>query len=141
MDPLNAEQRRKNMRAIKASGTSPEIILSKALFAKGYRYRKNDRNVLGKPDICFRGLKIAIFIDGEFWHGKNWEIKKPKISQNKEYWIKKIERNMERDKNIQNVLESEGWTVMRFWHTDVKRNLEKCIKDIERVISQKRHGK
>lgn len=138
MDPLNPEQRRRNMQANKASGTSTETLLAKALWLKGYRYRKNDKSVLGKPDITFKKLKIAIFADGEFWHGKDWEVKKPKIAQNKEYWIKKIERNMERDRQTQQNLEDNGWTVIRFWHGQIKKNLHECVEAIEKVISHKR---
>ena len=137
MDPLNLEQRRRNMQANKASGTSTETLLAKALWSKGYRYRKNDKSVLGKPDIIFKKLKIAIFADGEFWHGKDWDVKKPKIAQNKEYWIKKIERNMERDRQTQKILEYNGWTVIRFWHRQIKKNLHECVEAIEKVISLK----
>ena len=129
------------MQANKASGTSTETLLAKALWLKGYRYRKNDKSILGKPDITFKKLKIAIFADGEFWHGKDWEIKKPKIVQNREYWIKKIERNMERDRITQQTLEESGWTVLRFWHGEIKKNLSGCVEAIEQVISQKHNGK
>jgi DNA mismatch endonuclease Vsr len=138
MDPLNTEQRRRNMQANKASGTSCEILLAKALWSKGYRYRKNDKTVTGKPDLTFKKLKIAIFADGEFWHGKDWKTKKPKISQNKEYWIMKIERNIVRDKSVQLELENKGWTVLRFWQKQIKKELSECIDAIERLISQKR---
>lgn len=126
------------MQANKANGTSSETMLAKALWLKGYRYRKNDKSVLGKPDITFKKLKIAIFTDGEFWHGKDWQIKKPKIASNQEYWIKKIERNMERDRQTQETLEASGWTILRFWHRQIKKNLNECVEAIEQVISQKR---
>jgi len=137
MDPLNSEQRRKNMQAIRASGTKAEVLLSKALWSKGYRYRKNDKTVPGKPDIVFKRYKIAIFCDGEFWHGKDWEIKKPKLDQNKEYWVKKIERNIERDKEVKYALEIAGWTVVRFWDKEIRKNLNNCLKVIEELILQK----
>lgn len=76
MDKLTKEQRKKNMQANKAAGTKPELLLAKTLFARGYRYRKNDRSVFGKPDLTFKKIKLAIFIDGEFWHGKDWERRK-----------------------------------------------------------------
>ncbi|MGN6166144.1 MAG: very short patch repair endonuclease [Flavisolibacter sp.] len=138
MDTLNKEQRRKNMQANRSSGTTSEILLARALWSKGYRYRKNDKSVLGKPDITFKKFKIAIFIDGEFWHGKDWETKKIKITHNPNYWIKKIERNIERDKTIRQELEARGWAILRFWHKDVRRNLTQCVEAIENVISQKR---
>jgi DNA mismatch endonuclease Vsr len=137
MDPLNSEQRRKNMQAIRAAGTKAEVLLSKALWSKGYRYRKNDKTLPGKPDIVFKRYKIAIFCDGEFWHGKDWGIKKPKLDQNKEYWVKKIERNMERDKEVKYALENDGWTVIRFWDKEIRKNLNNCLKVIEELILQK----
>ena len=137
MDTLNPDQRRRNMQAIKACETKSEVVLRKALWKKGYRYRKNDKTLIGKPDIVFRSLKIAIFIDGEFWHGKNWRQKKEKISKNREYWIKKIERNIARDKETQAILQLAGWTVMRFWHKEVIQQLQKCIEQVEIVILRK----
>lgn len=139
MDSLNPEQRRRNMQAIKASGTKSEILLAKSLWAKGYRYRKNYSHLIGKPDIVFKKHKIAVFCDGEFWHGKDWHIKKEKLGQNREYWIKKIEHNMERDKKINLILENEGWTVVRFWDKQILRELNNCLKVIEDLILQKRN--
>lgn len=141
MDPLNSEQRRRNMQANKATGSSSEIILAKALWSKGHRYRKNDKSLPGKPDITFKKLKIAIFTDGEFWHGKDWEVKRNKIIHNGEYWIKKIEQNIQRDKEIQKLLESKGWTVLRFWHGQIKKQLEKCVEQVEAVILQRNNEK
>jgi len=136
MDILTPEQRRKSMQANKSVGTKPEKILAKALFAKGYRYRKNNKTVTGKPDITFKKLKLAIFVDGEFWHGKDWETKKGKIKTNTEFWHKKIERNMERDKEVNEKLHEQGWTVLRFWDKEVMKNLGKCVEIIEKKIKQ-----
>lgn len=138
MDPLNKEQRKRNMQANKSTGNSTEILLAKALWSKGYRYRKNDKSVYGKPDISFKKFKIAIFIDGEFWHGKDWENKKVKIQNNNSYWINKIERNIERDKKVNAELKENGWTVLRYWHNDIKRNLEVVMHEIEQLILLKR---
>lgn len=91
MDKLTKEQRRKNMQAVKSSGSKIEVMLAKYLFSKGYRYRKNDKTVFGKPDLTFKKYKIAIFIDSEFWHGKNWETRKYDHKTNKDFWYKKIE--------------------------------------------------
>lgn len=134
MDRLTPEQRRKNMQSIKASGTKAEVLFAKALFARGYRYRKNSVNIYGKPDITIKKLKLAIFIDGEFWHGKNWETKKSKIGTNTDFWHKKIERNMERDEEVNEKLQNEGWTVLRFWDKEVIKDLERCIEETEAVI-------
>ena len=135
MDNLTKEQRRKNMQGNKSSGTKAEVLLAKALFTKGYRYRKNNNKVFGKPDLTFGKIKLAIFIDGEFWHGKDWYIRKPSIKSNQDYWIPKIERNISRDIEVNSKLKEESWKVLRFWSKDVERNLELCISIIEKEIA------
>lgn len=137
MDVLTPEQRRKNMQAIKGKDTKIEIMLRQKLWEKGYRYRKNYKNLPGRPDIVFLKLKIAIFCDSEFWHGYNWEDKKKRLGTNKEFWIKKIETNMERDKKVNEKLISDGWIVLRFWETEIKKNPDNCIKIIEEAIQQR----
>lgn len=131
MDRLTKEQRRKNMQAIKSSGSEIEIKLAKALWNKGYRYRKNNKTVYGKPDFTFKKIKLAIFVDGEFWHGYNWEERKSDLKSNRDFWIPKIERNMERDKEVNKTLKKQGWTVLRFWGEDIKRNADACVTIIE----------
>ncbi len=128
------EQRSKIMRAIKSKNTSVEVLLAKALWHRGYRYRKNDRHVFGTPDLVFRKYRIAIFVDGEFFHGYNWEIKKQRLLDNRDYWIKKIERNMSRDTNVNEYLTSKGWIVIRFWGLDIKKDLRACVKKVEKEI-------
>ena len=117
MDKLTPEQRKKNMRSIKGKDTSIEMILRKALWKKGYHYRKNYKNLPGTPDIALTKYKIAIFCDGEFFHGKDWEILKPRLERgkNSEFWVAKISRNRERDDEINKKLLFMGWTVIRFW--------------------------
>lgn len=134
MDNLTKEQRRKNMQGNKSSGTKPEAVLSKVLFGRGYRYRKNDSSVYGKPDLTFKKIKLAIFVDGEFWHGKDWDIQKKRIGTNKEYWFPKIEKNIQRDKEVNQKLLNEGWTVLRFWSKEVEKNLLSCVLQIESEI-------
>ena len=136
MDVLTPEQRRKNMQHIKSKDTSIEIALRKALWKKGYRYRKNFKGLPGKPDIAITKYKIAIFCDGEFFHGKDWEVKKPKLmnSKNSDYWISKIERNMDRDHENEQKLLFMGWTVIRFWGKEILKNTDDCIKVIEEAI-------
>ena len=124
------------MQGNKKTGTKPETLLAKALFAKGYRYRKNNKTVRGPPDITFKKLKFAIFVDGEFWHGRDWETKKDKIKTNVEFWHKKIERNIERDKEVNKKHQEEGWTVLRFWDSEVTKQLDRCIEEIEQKISR-----
>lgn len=136
MDVLTPEQRRKNMQHIKSKDTTIEIKLRKALWKKGYRYRKNYRNLPGKPDIAITKYKIAIFCDSEFFHGKDWEIKRPKLlnSKNADYWISKIERNMERDCENEQQLLFLGWTVIRFWGKEILKNTDECVKVVEEAI-------
>src|SRR5690554_8238162 len=93
MDKLTKEQRRKNMQAVKSKGSKIETLLAKALWKKGYRYRKNDKTVFGKPDLTFKKYKIAIFVDSEFWHGKDWEKRKHDHKTNQDFWHAKIERD------------------------------------------------
>lgn len=136
MDKLSKEQRRKNMQAVKSKDSKIETLLSKALWAKGYRYRKNDKTVFGKPDLTFKKFKIAIFVDGEFWHGKDWEIRKNDHKSNQEFWLKKIERNILRDKEVNERLLKEKWKVLRFWGKEIEKNLQYCLTKIEETINE-----
>jgi DNA mismatch endonuclease Vsr len=136
MDKLTVEQRRKNMQAVRASGSKIETALAKALFAQGLRYRKNDRTVFGKPDLTFKKYKLAVFVDSEFWHGKDWETKKFDHKSNQEFWLAKIERNIERDNEVNEKLIEEGWKVLRFWGKDIAKNLDKCINKIQKTINE-----
>lgn len=126
--------RSENMRRIKSQDTSIEIKLRKELWHKGYRYQKNCKKIFGKPDICFKGKKIAIFCDSEFWHGKYLMDKKYIPATNQSYWIPKIERNIERDKEVNFCLAEQGWIVLRFWQKDIEKNMEMCIKQIENTL-------
>lgn len=122
------------MQAIKGKDTKEEVALAKALWHRGHRYRKNNKTVYGRPDITFKKHKIAIFVDGEFFHGYNWEERKEKIYSNREYWIPKIERNIQRDKIVNQYLLANGWRVIRFWSTFIKKNLNDCVAIIENEI-------
>lgn len=135
-DVLTPEQRRKNMQHIRSEDTKIEIMLRKALWEKGYRYRKNYKALPGKPDIVLTKYKIAIFCDGEFFHGKDWEVLRPRLanSNNSEFWINKISRNIERDNEVDKKLLYLGWTVIRFWGNDIKKDIPGCIKVIEETI-------
>jgi len=136
MDKLSKSQRRKNMQAVKSSGSKIEIILAKELWSLGYRYRKNDKSVYGKPDIVFKRYQIAIFVDGEFWHGKDWKKRKHDHKSNQDFWIKKIERNIQRDKEVNLQLKKNGWKVLRFWGKDISKNLPNCTDKIIRTINE-----
>ncbi|WP_281231618.1 very short patch repair endonuclease [Flavobacterium gelatinilyticum] len=134
MDNLTPEQRRKNMQAIKSTATKDEVRLAKALWKLGFRYRKNNKKIFGKPDLTFASYKIAIFIDSEFFHGKNWETQQLRIKSNREYWIPKIERNMKRDIEVNEYLLSNNWKVLRFWSKEIQKELESCIEKIRQEI-------
>ncbi|ERJ67699.1 DNA (cytosine-5-)-methyltransferase [Porphyromonas gingivalis] len=130
MDRLTKEQRHRNMSLNKGKGTKLEILFSKLLWNAGIRYRKNDKDIFGKPDFVIRKMKIAIFCDGEFWHGRDWEIRKNDHKSNCEFWHKKIERNIERDKEVNEKLESQGWKVFRFWESEITKEPDKCLNRI-----------
>ena len=136
MDVLNAKQRHKCMSHIKSKDTSIEVSLRRALWKKGYHYRKNYSALPGKPDIVLIKYRIAIFCDGELFHGKNWEILKPRLlkGNNPDFWVKKIERNMKRDDENDKKLLFLGWTVIHFWGNDILKNTDQCVKVIEEVI-------
>lgn len=125
------------MKAVKNKDSQIELLLRKELWARGLRYRKNVNRIVGKPDIAFLGKKIAVFCDSEFWHGHNWDERKKDFKSHQEFWIPKIERNMERDIEVTRFLESEGWTVLRFWGKDIKKHLQECADKIERVVRAK----
>nr|WP_298923264.1 very short patch repair endonuclease [uncultured Allomuricauda sp.] len=123
-------ERSKIMGKIRGKNTKPELAFRKALWAAGYRYRINYKKLIGKPDIVLNRYKTIIFIDGEFWHGYNWQERKDKIKTNREFWIPKIERNIQRDKEVNAALENLGYTIFRFWETDIKKNLDTCLQKV-----------
>lgn len=132
LDNLTPEQRHKNMVAIKSKDSDIELLLRRELWKRGLRYRKNVKTVYGHPDIAFISKKIAVFCDSEFWHGYEWEKRKQKLGNNRDYWINKIERNMARDKKVNEHLTLTGWRVIRFWGKEIKNNTSKCIETIEK---------
>ena len=138
-DDLTPEQRRKNMQAIKSSDTTIELLLRKALWAKGIRYRKNYKDLIGKPDIAITKYKIAVFCDSDYWHGYDWEKRNKRIKSNRDYWIPKIERNMKRDKEVSAALEEQGWTVLRFWEWQIRRETDQCVNIILNAVYTKKN--
>lgn len=134
MDKFSKEKRSQIMSSIKNKNSKIEIILRKALWNKGYRYRINYLQLRGKPDIVFVKKKVAIFCDGEFWHGYDWEKKKYEIKSNQKFWYDKIEKNIIRDEDINISLRSQGWKIIRFWGKDIKKNLPSCVKIIEDAL-------
>lgn len=137
MDRLTKEQRYRNMSANKGKGTKLELLFGKLLWNAGVRYRKNDKTVFGKPDFVIRKMKIAIFCDGEFWHGRNWEERKNDHKSNCDFWYSKIERNIRRDKEVNEQLKAEGWTVFRFWETEITKESDKCLNRILNYMNAK----
>lgn len=137
MDRLTKEQRHKNMSANKSKGTKLEILFGKLLWNSGIRYRKNDKSIFGKPDFSIRKMKIAIFCDGEFWHGRNWEIRKKDHKSNCDFWYSKIERNIERDSEVNEQLKMQGWKVFRFWETEIIKEPDKCLNTILNYMNAK----
>ena len=135
MDVLTDEQRHINMLHIRAKDTTPELLLRKALWHSGIRYRKNYKTLPGTPDIVITKRKIAIFVDGDFWHAKGHQDNPgEQIKSNREFWVKKLSRNVERDKEVDEELLNLGWLVLRFWESDIKRDVERCAKLINEYI-------
>lgn len=127
-------QRSYNMSQIKGKNTKPELLLRRALWHAGVRFRSNKQKLPGKPDISLIKYKLLIFVDGSFWHGHDWENRKSAIKSNRDFWIPKIERNMQRDREINQHYQSKGWTVLRFWDFEVKKELGMCVKRVVDLI-------
>lgn len=124
----------KRMGNIRLKRGKAETMLAKRLWHSGYRYRLNYRKLPGSPDIAITRHKVAVFVDGEFWHGQNWEERKPKLKSNREYWIEKIEENIARDKRNNDSLDEQGWTVIRFWEKEVLKDPDECVQKIIALI-------
>ena len=136
-DPLITH---KIMSSIPSKNTRPEIALRKALWHKNFRFRVNEKTLPGRPDIVFTKKKIAIFCDGDFWHGHNWAIRglsslEEEISGYSEYWKNKIQANVKRDQEVNQMLISMGWQVIRFWESDIKCDVEKCVDIVQKYLS------
>jgi DNA mismatch endonuclease (patch repair protein) len=135
------QQRSKQMSKIRGKDTKPELMLRKALWARGYRYRKDFKKLIGKPDVAMPIHKTVIFVDGEYWHGYDWENRKESIKTNRDFWIPKIERNMQRDREVNYKLEQLGYKVFRFWSKEVLKDLEsvlhKIVNHLEKVKKEK----
>ena len=129
------------MQMVRNKDSAIELILRNALWAKGYRYRKNIKTVFGHPDIAFIRKKVAVFVDSEFWHGYDWDNRKADFKTNQAFWIPKIERNIERDKEVTEKLKAEGWTVIRFWGKEIKKNTINCVEIIEEALRENKDEK
>ena len=126
-----SRKRSYNMSRIKGKDSKPEMILRKAMWSRNIRYRLHNKDLPGKPDIVIKKYKLAIFVDGEFWHGYNWEEKQKQIKSNRSFWIPKIERNMQRDRQTNRALTDMGYTVFRFWSREILKDLHKVMNQIE----------
>lgn len=131
------EQISYNMKRVRSKDSEIERILRKELWHRGLRYQKNVNTIEGKPDIVFKGKKIAVFCDSEFWHGYAWEIAQDEFRSRREFWIPKIERNIQRDKEVNEKLRSEGWIVLRFWGREIKKHTAECADMIQRVWEER----
>ncbi len=130
------EHIQRNMQAVRATGSKLEEKLGKSLWKSNFRYRKHYKNLPGKPDFVLVGFKITIFCDSHFWHGYKWEERKHDHKINKDFWYKKIERNIERDKEVNYMLTEMGWKVIRFWEHEINEDVEKCVERVKKEISQ-----
>ena len=130
---LTKEQIARNMRSNKSKDTKPELLLRRELLSRGMRYRKNCKELPGKPDIAFIKAKIAVFVDGKMWHGYDWEHQKNDFKSNRDFWIPKIESNIERDKKVTQELTVHGWQVIRFWDFEIKKDVVACANKVEQT--------
>lgn len=132
-DKLGKKERSDLMRKVKRSNTKPEVRLRKALWASGLRgYRLDFKGAPGRPDVAYTKWRLAIFVDGCFWHGCPQCYRRP--ASNQEYWDAKINRNKERDKNVNVRLREAGWTIERYWECEVKKDLDSCVNHIETCL-------
>ena len=135
MPKRTREQTSRIMSRIHGKDTGIEMVLRKTLWRRGHRYRKNVTWLPGKPDIVFRVAKVAIFCDGEFWHGKNWMVRQKDLHGNRAFWVAKIERNRARDRAVNAALRETGWTVLRFWGNTIERKLNKVVDLVEAILA------
>ena len=126
-----------NMKQVKNKDSAIEIALRKELWNRGLRYRKNVTKIFGKPDLVFKGKKVAVFCDSEFWHGHDWENKKNDIKTRREFWIPKIERNIQRDAEVTESLEKAGWIVLRYWGKDILARTTEIADEIEKAVKER----
>ena len=135
MDIITKNQRSKNMAHIKSTDTKPERMLRLALWHSGIRYRKNWRKLPGSPDIAITKYKIAVFVDGDFWHARGHEQSPgEQVGTTKDFWKKKLTRNVERDKEVNDQLTHAGWLVLRFWESDIKKDIGAVVAEIKKYM-------
>jgi len=130
------------MAKVKSRGTGPELTLRQALTALGLRYRLGGLGLPGKPDILFTRAKVAVFVDGDFWHGNQWKLRGHKSLEgqlgavsNRDYWLAKIRRNMERDRRVSAQLKQAGWKVIRIWESSISKSPPKAAAKVARAVA------
>ena len=128
---------RNRMSKVRLKNGKAETILAKRLWHEGYRYRPNYKKLPASPDIALTTYKVAVFVDGEFWHGENWKERKAKLKHNREYWIEKIEENMARDKRVDGQLQEMGWTTLHFWEKQVLKHTDECLQVVLELLEKK----
>lgn len=141
MKPRKDEVTHKIMSSIPSKNTKPEMLLRKELHSRGLRYRVNYKGLPGKPDVAFTKAKMAVFVDGDFWHGHNWAVRgygslEEELERYSQYWKAKILRNIERDQEVDTALHEMDWVVLRFWESDIKSDLDRCVQEIESKYRQ-----
>lgn len=127
---------RKRMSKVHLKNGKAETILAKRLWHEGYRYRRNYKKLPGSPDIALTKYRVAVFVDGEFWHGENWKERKTKLKHNREYWIEKIEENIARDRRVDLQLKDMGWTPIHFWEKQVLKHTDDCVADVVKLLEE-----
>lgn len=136
MSKKTLEQISYNMRQVKNKGSKIEVMLCRELWSRGIRYRKDVTSIFGHPDIAFKGKRVAVFCDSEFWHGYDWKDRKKDFKSHQEFWIPKIERNMQRDKEVTAELAKQGLTVIRLWGKEIKQDVSKCADIIQKAVGK-----
>lgn len=134
----------KIMASVKSKDTRPEIALRKALWHQGLRFRVNYKKLPGKPDIAFTKVKVAVFCDGDYWHGHNWALRGLKdldeeLSKYSEFWAKKIRGNVQRDEDVNQRLAELGWRVIRIWESEIEKNVSECAKQVQEAYMLAAH--
>lgn len=134
MKPRTKEQISYTMSRIRGTETGIEVALRAELRRRHLHYRKNVSHLPGKPDIVFASYKVAIFCDGEFWHGYDWKRRRSDLKSNRDFWVAKIERNMARDRAVNRALQEAGWRVLRFWGNRIKQDVRGIGAKIEMAL-------
>jgi DNA mismatch endonuclease (patch repair protein) len=140
---IAAKTRSQMMSMIRGANTGPELRLRKALRDCGLHYVVTPKDVPGRPDVVFRGAKVAVFCDGDFWHGRGWKKDQdhPEFHTHRRFWIRKIERNMARDEEVNAALQEDGWTVLRFWASDIENDALGLAKEISSHVQENQSAK